>query len=39
MLGSERGQVEGEQRKLHDENLQELYLPPNIIIIKLWETR
>lgn len=39
MLGSEREQVEGEQRKLHDGNLQELYSPPNIMIIKLWETR
>jgi hypothetical protein len=39
MLGSERKQVEGEERKLHDGNLQELYTPPNIMVIKLWGTR
>ena len=39
MLGSEREQVEGEQRKLHGGNLQELYSPPIIMVIKLWGTR
>lgn len=38
MLGSEREQV-GEQRKQHDGNLQELYSPPIIVVIKLWGTR
>jgi hypothetical protein len=39
MLGSEMEQVKGEQRKLHDGNLLELYSPPNIMVIKLWGTR
>jgi hypothetical protein len=39
ILGSEREQVEGVQRKLHDGNLRVLYSPSNIMVIKLWGTR
>jgi len=39
MLGREKEQVKGEQRKLHDRNLQELYSPPHIMVLKLWVTR